>query len=256
MTPHAKRRLQKNFLQSIAADSHFHTLFEYIPSISFFAKDREGKIIGANHSFCERLEFTTVNDIIGLTDFELFPEGLAQNYRRDDLEVMRSGQAKLDLVELFLNRQGLADWFVTNKLPIFDRAGKIIGVMGTVQSYELKHRLSYPFPEIEKAVAYIRTHYREAIKMSELAQHVGSSVRHFDRRFKEALSISPKSFLIKTRIQSAGEILTKSGANIGEIAQELGFNDQSSFTLLFRREMGMTPLKYRKRYKIRSESTQ
>jgi AraC-like DNA-binding protein len=74
------------------------------------------------------------------------------------------------------------------------------------------------------------------------------SVRHFDRKFKQALSIGPKSFQIKTRIQSACETLRQSGLSVGELSLQLGFSDQSSFTLLFRREMGMTPLKYRKRY--------
>ena len=85
--------------------------------------------------------------------------------------------------------------------------------------------------------------------MAELAQHVGLSVRHFDRKFKQALSVSPKSFQIKTRIQSACESLRQSTLSVGELSLQLGFSDQSSFTLHFRREMGMTPLKYRKRYR-------
>jgi PAS domain S-box-containing protein len=239
---------QRRFLRSIADDSHFQVLLEYLPGVSFFAKDTDGRIMRANRTFCERLEFKREEDIIGRTDFELFPEGLADNFRRDDLEVMRSGKPKIELVELFLNQQGLVDWFVTNKLPVFDRQGTAIGVMGTVQNYELQRRLSYPYPEIEKAVAYIRTHFSESIKMADLARNVGLSVRHFDRKFKQALSIGPKSFQIKTRIQSACETLRQSGLSVGELSLQLGFSDQSSFTLLFRREMGMTPLKYRKRY--------
>lgn len=241
--------LQRRFLRAIADDSHFQALFEHLPGVSFFAKDAEGRIMRSNRTFRERLELEHEDDIIGRTDFELFPEGLAKNFRRDDLEVMRTGKPKLDLVELFLNQQGLVDWFVTNKLPVFDRQGRAIGVMGTVQPYALQHRLSYPYPEIEKAVAYIRERHREAIKMADLARHVGLSVRHFDRRFKQALSISPKSFQIKTRIQSACETLRQSTISVGELALDLGFSDQSSFTLLFRREMGMTPLKYRRRYR-------
>ncbi len=241
--------LQRRFLCSIAEDSHFHTLFEHLPRVAFFAKDAKGRIMRANRTFRERLGLEREEDIVGLTDYELFPEGLAENFRRDDLEVMRSGRAKIDLVELFLNRQGLVDWFVTNKLPVFDRQGKAIGVMGTVQPYELQRRVIQPWPEIEKAVAHIREHFREPIRMADLARQVGLSVRHFDRRFKQALSIGPKSFLIKTRIQSACEALRRTGVNMGELASELGFSDQSSFTLLFRREMGMTPLKYRKRYR-------
>ena len=245
----SKQQVSRRFLRAIADDSHFHRLFDHLPGVSFFAKDAEGRIMRANRTFRERLEIEREEDIIGRTDCELFPDGLARNFRRDDLEVMRTGKPKLDLVELFLNQQGLVDWFVTNKLPVFDRKANAIGVMGTVQPYEIQHRLSYPYPEIEKAVAYIREHHRKPIRMAELARHVGLSVRHFDRRFKQALSISPKSFQIKTRIQSACGALRETAVSVGELALQLGFSDQSSFTLLFRREMGMTPLKYRKSYR-------
>jgi len=248
MNPSRKKTLQRRFLHAIGEDSYFHVLFEHLPGVSFFAKDAEGRIMRANRAFYERLEFECEEDIVGRTDADLFPEGLAEAFRRDDLEVMRSGRSKLELVELFLNQRGLVDWFVTNKLPVLDDQGRAIGVMGTVQPYELQRRLSYPFPEIEKAVAYIREHFREPLRMAHLARHVGLSVRHFDRQFKEALSIGPKSFLIKTRMQAACERLRGSGKSVGELATDLGFSDQSSFTLQFRREMGMTPLKYRQSY--------
>ena len=202
----------------------------------------------ANRAFYGRLEFDREEDIVCRTDFDLFPEGMTEHFRSDDLEVMRSGRPKLELVELFLNQQGMVDWFVTNKLPILDVRGRAIGVMGTVQEYELQRRVSYPYPEIERAVDFIREHPDRAIRMTDLARHVGLSVRHFDRRFKQALSVSPKSFQIKTRIQAACESLLRSSRSVGQIALELGFSDQSSFTLQFRREMGITPLKYRRRY--------
>ena len=243
------RALQLRFLRSIAEDSHFHLLLEHLPGVSFFAKDTSSRILRANRSFLERFGFREESEIIGRDDFELFPEGLAENFRRDDREVMRSGRPKLHLVELFLNRLGLVDWFVTNKLPIFDRSGKAIGVMGTVQDYDIQRRVSYPFPEIEKAVALIRRDFREPLRMADVARDVGLSIRQFDRKFKQALSITPKSFLLKTRIQNACERLRQAGDSVGDVALQLGFSDQSSFTVLFRREMGMTPLKYRQRYR-------
>ncbi len=65
--------IQRRFLRSIADDSHFQVLFEHLPGVSFFAKDFDGRIMRANGAFCERLEFKREEDIIGRTDFELFP---------------------------------------------------------------------------------------------------------------------------------------------------------------------------------------
>ncbi len=244
------KQRQRRFLREIDEDSHFHLLFEHLPGISFFAKDSESRIMRANRSFLERLGFREEAEIVGKSDFEIFPEGLAENFRKDDLEVMRTREAKLHLVELFLNQQGLVDWFVTNKLPLIGRNGKVIGVMGTVQDYEQRRRVTCPYPDIERAVGIIRSDYKEPIKMAELARTVGLSVRQFDRKFQQALSLSPKSFLIKTRIQAGCELLRKTAMSVGQVASELGFSDQSSFTLLFKREMGMTPLKYRQRYQV------
>ena len=37
---------------------------------------------------------------------------------------------KLNIAELFFNTQGIPDWFITHKLPVFNREGLVIGVMG------------------------------------------------------------------------------------------------------------------------------
>ncbi|MCB1078244.1 MAG: helix-turn-helix transcriptional regulator, partial [Verrucomicrobiae bacterium] len=58
--------------------------------------------------------------------------------------------------------------------------------------------------------------------------------------------VSPQTFLIKTRVQAACEALRNTGTPIGDIALDLGFYDQSSFTGHFRHHMGVTPLRYRR----------
>ena len=47
---------------------------------------------------------------------------------------MATGQPKLNIVELFFTDSGLPDWFVTNKLPILDTQGRVMGIMGAVHS--------------------------------------------------------------------------------------------------------------------------
>jgi transcriptional regulator GlxA family with amidase domain len=72
------------------------------------------------------------------------------------------------------------------------------------------------------------------------------SVRQFNRSFRKAMGTSPREFLVKTRIRAACEALRTSDTPISHIAVDFGFYDQSSFTKLFKRHMGMTPLRYRK----------
>ena len=250
MTP-SHSDLQSEFLDSIDPSRHFHELFEHLTDVSFFVKNRKNQIMKANHSFLERLGFKNESEIIGKTDRELFSEGMADHFREDDLVVMKTGIPKINLVELFLNRMGIPDWFITNKLPLYGRDGKIIGVMGTVQNYNLRKRITQPYEDIAKVVDHIRDNLSEPLLVSDLAKLVHLSVRQFDRKFKETFNITPKTFIIKTRVQAACEKLRRGRDTISDVACDLGFYDQSSFTMHFRAEMGITPLKYQKKFRLR-----
>ena len=72
--------------------------------------------------------------------------------------------------------------------------------------------------------------------------------RQLDRKFQETIKMSPRDFIMKLRVRAACQALTQSNDKIMDIALSLGFYDQSSFTLHFRKQMGTTPLKYRKHH--------
>ena len=244
MPPSAPPR--ETFLAAINSQSPFYRLFDHLPGISFFAKNRAFELMCANRLFLQRFGFSDESEIVGKTDFELFPPALATNFRRDDETVMQSGEPKLNIVELFFNQQGIPDWYITNKLPLLDRHSKVLGVMGTVQSYQNRKQFMLPYLQIDQAVEYIRQHFREKISIKELAAMVGLSVRQFDRKFKDTFGSNPQSFILKMRIQAACDALRRPDARISDVAFDLGFYDQSSFTLHFRRQMGITPLKYQR----------
>jgi PAS domain S-box-containing protein len=238
------------FLRSIAPETAFHRLFDHLPGISFFAKDRKFRIVSANRRFFERFGFTEEAQILGKDDFELFPPRLAENFRRDDGEVLRTGEPRLNIIELFFNRQGIPDWFITNKLPLKNRAGQVIGVMGTVQSYESKKAVLLPYLQIDRAVNWIRDHFREHISVEDLASMVGLSPRQLHRKFVETFGSSPQAFIIKLRIQAACEILQHQDKSISEAARETGFSDHSSFTQHFQKHIGLTPLHYQRQFRM------
>ncbi|MEM1295721.1 MAG: AraC family transcriptional regulator, partial [Verrucomicrobiota bacterium] len=214
--------LQTRFLDQVAPGSHFGTVFDYLPGISFFAKNQEFQLVAANRAFWERLGCKTEADLIGKTDFELFPERLAENFRRDDEFVIQSGEPRLNIVELFFNRQGLPDWYFTSKLPIHGKSGEVIGVMGTVQSYARRRAAITENAQLDRAVEHLRSHFRESISIPDLANLAAMSVRQFNRRFQELFGMNPRLFLVKTRLQAACEELRTSDAQISEIAVELG----------------------------------
>ena len=241
---------RERFLRSISPETAFHRLFDCMPGISFFAKDATFRIVAANRHFYERFGFTEERQILGKSDFELFPPRLAENFRKDDEDVIRSGESRLNLIELFFNRQGIPDWFITNKLPLKNHEGAIIGVMGIVQSYESKKAVLLPYLQIDRAVGWIREHFRQPISVESLAEMVGLSPRQLHRKFVETFGSSPQAFIIKLRIQAACEILQHEDKSISEAARETGFSDHSSFTQHFQKHIGLTPLRYQRQFRM------
>jgi PAS domain S-box-containing protein len=242
--------LRSDFLQRMGVGSPFYQLFDYMPDVAFFAKDEQFRIVCASKGFLERFGFEMESDIVGRTDFDLFPPRLAESFRADDEEVLRSGQPKLNIVELFFTDQGLPDWFVTNKLPVLDPKGGVIGVMGTVHSYAGRKEVIQPYLQLEKAVTFIRQNFRNGVSVAQVAESVFLSTRQLHRKFVDAFGMSPQSFILKLRMQAACDMLQKEGTQISEVARAVGFSDQSGFTHHFVKQMGLTPLQYLKRYRL------
>lgn len=244
----ALAEIQREFIASMGGPQQFQQLFEHLPGVSFFVKDRQGRMVFASQSFCEHLGAKSESDLVGRTDEDFFPPHAADHFQRDDRHVMATGQPLIGRVELWYNEQRVLDWFVTNKLPVRDTRGKIIGVMGTVRSYEGQRRTMQPLSQIDSTVNYIREHHRQRLTVEELADRAGLSPRQLHRKFREVFGLSVQDFFIKTRIQAASDALLHSDLTIAQIAADFGFCDQSAFTQLFRKHTGLTPRRFRRRY--------
>lgn len=221
-------------------------LFENIPGVSFFLKDKEHRLIAVDEGFLPRLGLKSDAELFGKTDFDLFPPRLAEHFRRDDRAVIKNKSPKLNILELVFNSQGLPDWYLTNKYPLFDRDGKVIGTIGTTRPYgdgELKWERD---DEIGRAVSYIRKNFRKDLAIADLIQVSCLNHRKLHRGFVELFGVAPMQFITRTRIEAACDDLLTTSNKLSKIAKDNGFYDQSSFTQHFRRQMSITPLKYRK----------
>lgn len=249
--PVNSEHLRAVFLKQIGTQTPFYQLFDHLPDIAFFAKDIECRIVAASRLFYERFGYSTESQILGKDDFELFPKPLAETFRRDDQTVLQTGEPRLNLVELFFNRQGLPDWFVTNKLPVRNHDGAVIGLMGTTHSYEERKALLRPFLNLERAVDYIRAHFRDRVSVEDLAREVHISPRQLHRKFIEAFGVGPQAFILKLRIQAACEALQDPNKLIADVGAGLGFCDQSAFTQTFHKHIGLTPRQYQMQFRLR-----
>lgn len=235
-----------DWLSQLEQGGQFHRLFEHVPDLMFFVKDRDSRLILGNHRFLEHCGVPTVDALHGKNDFDLFPTYMAEKFRADDRSVIESGKPLLELVELFPTRDGLPEWFVTHKYPLFDGKGRVKGVCGIVQNYERTEEDSDD--PVIRMVRLIKENYASSLSIPELSQKAGLSQRQLERLFKQRFRISPREYLIRLRILIAADQLTQTRKTITQIAIDCGFYDHSSFTRYFKRHMSCLPLAYRKRY--------
>lgn len=223
----------------------FRHLFDHLPGTLFFAKDAAGRLMMGNPAFVKRCGFEREEQMMGLTDDGIFPPRLAAKYRRDDRQVVQSQKPLLGVIELFPNAEGQPEWYVTDKLPLFDRAGRCCGVCGTVRSYEEQHAAIAPYLELAAVAEHLKRNFREALDAARLAKMAGLSVRQFGRKFRRTFQSSPREFLMRMRILHACTLLVTSDIPITDVALQSGFYDHSDFARQFRRQMGLAAGAYR-----------
>ena len=101
----------------------------------------------------------------------------------------------------------------------------------------------------DELVAQVQQNLQEQlhnpVSLAQLAERAGLSQRSLNRRFRQATGMSPQAYLQSLRIASARDLLRHSNLGVGEIAWQVGLQDVSYFSQLFRRHCGVSPLKYR-----------
>lgn len=95
---------------------------------SLYWKDRAGRYLGCNLFMVQTLGFRSVNDIVGKTDFDLWPDQ-AKKIRKNDLSVIKSGETVFIEEDIKIS-SGDVLVFTGVKMPLRNDQGKIIGLMG------------------------------------------------------------------------------------------------------------------------------
>lgn len=87
------------------------------------------------------------------------------------------------------------------------------------------------------------------ISLRSMAAAASLSPFHFSRMFKVATGVSPHQYVLRRRIEIGAEMLLSRPDSIASIALELGFADQSHFTMHFKRIHGIGPAGYRRQHR-------
>ena len=149
-------------------------------------------------------------------------------------ELLGTNYATLTKLSKIETEEGLSEWVVNMLNAIFDSI--------------LTNQEDPNETFLAQGLEYMKTHYASPLSRDDVAGVAFMSVSHFSRQLKEKTGQNFTDTLNNIRIENACKLLRQSNRSILQIALDVGFNDQSYFTKVFRKHINSTPKEYKERY--------
>ncbi|NQV17478.1 MAG: PAS domain S-box protein, partial [Armatimonadetes bacterium] len=130
-----KSETERKRAEEMLLDSWYmlQTVLDSIPAAVFW-KDRDLIYLGGNRTWLEAVGLKSSEEVVGKSDYDLpWKKNQADSFREYDRRVMESGIPEYDIIEPYLRVDGSHAWAKTNKVPVRDTEGNVIGVLGTYE---------------------------------------------------------------------------------------------------------------------------
>lgn len=143
----------------------------------------------------------------------------------------------------------MSDVFISN----IERMTQVLPIQAAVVEYErefaraveqVKHDSEHN-RYVERAKEYVAEHIDESIRVVQIGEALGINENYLTGLFHKYEGITLQHYIRKEKVRQAKELLLYSSYSCSEIAALLCFSTQSHFSSAFKREVGMTPAKYR-----------
>ena len=245
----ATAKWRRQFFRSIDESLSLLELFEFLPQVYMYVKDRDGRYLKANRVVCRVVGVDSEVEIIGKEDFDFFPPAIATQYIEEDRRVIAARKPLTDQVWLVPDTNGVPQVYLCNKIPLFDRRKEVIGIAGVKRPYEQTATATSGHGRLLKVVQFVTAHYGDDIVVADLAEQANLSVSQLHREFSRLFNITPNRYLREVRVGVGRHLLESSEMSMAQIARRCGFYDQSHFSRQFKASTGLSPLDYQKRYR-------
>lgn len=103
---------------------------------------------------------------------------------------------------------------------------------------------------IYNAINWMKENLQSDISIEDISARFALSPRTFNRRFKEATGKPPNNYLQNLRIEAARHLLETTDLTLEAILPKIGYYDLSSFRRLFKRELQLSPIDYRRQFSL------
>ncbi|HUI71951.1 MAG TPA: PAS domain-containing protein [Spirochaetia bacterium] len=188
------------------------TLIQNLP-VSVYVKDTECRKVLANPvDMSWMMEFKPDGDVIGKTDLEVFPRDVAERFFTDDQAVIHTGKPVMDREEFYRDSNGTEKWLLTSKIPLFDEAGAVAGLVGTGRDITERKRAEEALKASlkEKDLLLKEVHHRVKNNLQ-----IVCSLINLERHREEGSSATSRALRdVESRVRSMAlvhEVLYESG---------------------------------------------
>lgn len=219
-------------------------LFNALPRVMFFVKDRSSRYIHVNAAFLDRIGAKAAKDVIGRFSSDVLPPGICARSDRQDERIAETGSAMVDELERVEQPLRFHGWYVTTKVPLRDN-GEIVAVAGISRELTTPSEESLELEGVSKVVRTVKAQITDHLRIDDLARVAECSPAQLDRRMRTVFGLSMGRYVAKVRVDHAATLLSLTDLSLAAVATESGFYDQSEFTRRFCRHTGETPAQYR-----------
>jgi len=101
---------------------------------------------------------------------------------------------------------------------------------------------------VKQVQEFIEENFRQSMQVSQLADMVNITPRTLNRRFQSCVAMRPIEYIQAVRIEQAKRLLELGDVTIKSLAEQVGYDDISSFTRLFKRATELTPKEYQDKF--------
>lgn len=239
---------QDDFFRAAPQVKEILDALDRLPGAMFMIKNHESRYVYMSHGLREAIYLRPGEEVIGKTDFDLFPAIIAESFRQNDLLVLRDGRTLINEVHVTTFFDGPPIWSFSSKFPLHDGTGKIIGLITINSLYDKMMGENADLNVLLPAINHITKNFDRKLTIAEMADPCGLSESHFMRIFKQRMKITAHDFLERVRMYHAIHAVKHTRESIASIAHRCGFYDHSFFVKRFKKMTGVTPLRYRKEF--------
>ncbi len=114
-------------------------VLDQIPD-QIYVKDRQTRFVFANRATLDANRLQAPEDLLGKTDFDLYPDEMAAEFATVEQDIMARGEARFDIEETVTHADGGRSWLLTSKIPLRDGTGAVTGLIGIARDITRRRR--------------------------------------------------------------------------------------------------------------------